>query len=922
MFGYLAFTLQNVTQSIMKYLWRSLIIALLSLGLSLLIHNSVTSQETIGDRMMKHTAPIEIVQLAQQNYQRGNFEQSIALWQQAIHLYQIREDTLSQAQVLAWVSLAQQKLGKWKKAKQTLESSQALLAKIPDSQLKQRVLAQIKNTAGYLALGIGKNNQALVFWGQAKQIYEQIGDHQEVKESLINQAQVAEEYGFYRCSCDLVLQALTGEENSCELLTEEQIFSLVSTITTKPNIWHIEVLSILGNKLMSIGQSKYAQEVLEASYSLTQQLDKTNNSNNLKSIASKILLDLGNLHRALAIQNWEQGNLISANLSAQQGIYFYQQLAQIKGTNKTLFLAQRQAQLNHLNLLIQTEQWSAAQQLVKHIESNYHQLTINPTLIYSQINFAYNLTLLKQQQIKIDYSWSDIVKIFKQALQSAHKIDDKKAEAYALGCLGQLDYEQKLVSTSKAQTELKQALKIAQTINAPEISYRWQWQLGRIYRDHGDLVKAEYSYQAAFTTLQDLRKNVVALDREIPFSFRQQVEPVYLEFAELLLVKSPSSSQANSESLQTARNVIEALHVAELENYFQASCLTFKPKDIGQIDPTAAVIYTIVFPQHLEVLLSLPNGTLHRHTNFVAQAEVEQTIEKLRQYLKEPDRLRDIQLLAHKIYGWLIEPFTKDLASQPQLKTLVFVLDCIWQNIPMAVLYDGENYLLEKYAIALTPSLGLIDPPQSSVKNTALGGGVSQTRTIEDRQFTSLKNVQIELSNIKSLLEGKTLLNDQFTQENLVNQLNDNPFSIVHLATHGQFSSDPNRTFILLWDRLVNIRDLNLILQHRNEARSDPLDLLVLSACETAIGDKRAALGLAGMVVRTGARSTLATLWQINDESTSTLMSRFYRYLESNKNYNKAEALRLAQLELWQNQRQDWQVPTFWAAYVLVGNWQ
>ncbi len=371
-----------------------------------------------------------------------------------------------------------------------------------------------------------------------------------------------------------------------------------------------------------------------------------------------------------------------------------------------------------------------------------------------------------------------------------------------------------------------------------------------------------------------------------------------------------------------ARDVIEGLQIAELDNYFQDACLTFKKQNIEQIDPTAAVIYTIILPEHLEVILALPGGKLSHYNNLVSQVELEQTVEQLRRYIKEPDRLRDVQLLTNKIYGWLIEPFRQDLAEQQQIQTLVFVLDGVLQNIPMAVLYDGENYLLEKYAIALTPGLRLINPEKESINHIALGGGVSQTRQIQDRQFTPLENVQTELSSMQSLVKGKTLLNDQFTQGNLVSQLNENPFSIVHLATHGQFSSDPNNTFILLWDRLMNIKDFSNILHNRNQARSRPIDLLVLSACETATGDKRATLGLAGMAVRTGARSTLATLWQVNDESTSTLMSKFYRYIENNKNYNKAEALRLAQLELWQNQERDWQIPAFWAAYVLIGNWQ
>ena len=139
------------------------------------------------------------------------------------------------------------------------------------------------------------------------------------------------------------------------------------------------------------------------------------------------------------------------------------------------------------------------------------------------------------------------------------------------------------------------------------------------------------------------------------------------------------------------------------------------------------------------------------------------------------------------------------------------------------------------------------------------------------------------------------------------------------MATHGSFSSDPEETFLVLSDQRLQASELNDLL--RNPEQSSLIDLLVLSACETATGDKRAALGLAGLALRAGARSTLATLWQVNDASTATLMREFYAILNTNPGMTKADALREAQLSLWENTSQDWEVPFFWAPYVLVGNW-
>jgi CHAT domain-containing protein len=141
---------------------------------------------------------------------------------------------------------------------------------------------------------------------------------------------------------------------------------------------------------------------------------------------------------------------------------------------------------------------------------------------------------------------------------------------------------------------------------------------------------------------------------------------------------------------------------------------------------------------------------------------------------------------------------------------------------------------------------------------------------------------------------------------------------VVHLATHGQFSSKAEDTFILTWDDRINIKQLNNVLKTRDRTESSIIELLVLSACQTAVGDKRAALGLAGMAVRAGARSTLASLWSVNDAATASFMIQFYQNLADNK-VTKAEAVRRAQLSLLQNP--EYSHPYFWAPFILVGNW-
>ncbi|MGI2908439.1 CHAT domain-containing protein, partial [Tolypothrix sp. VBCCA 56010] len=390
-----------------------------------------------------------------------------------------------------------------------------------------------------------------------------------------------------------------------------------------------------------------------------------------------------------------------------------------------------------------------------------------------------------------------------------------------------------------------------------------------------------------------------------------------------LLCPMPNSQfSVSQDNLKQARNVIEALQLSELENFFREACLQAKPKQIDDVvdknDSTAAVIYPIILKDRIEIILKLPNESeLSHYTTYKEAKEVESTLDKLGQYLKEPDRINDVKKLSQKLYEWLIQPLEADLAKI-KMKTLVFVLDGSLRNIPMGVLYDEKQkqYLIEKYAIALAPGLQLIDPkPLQGRELNVLIAGVSEQREIEGRSFPPLNNVIVESKKIHSTIpKSQELLNRTFTEKNVQNQIKEAPFSVVHIATHGEFSSNAEKTFILTWEQLLKVKDFDNLLRLRNTS-DRAIELLVLSACQTASGDKRATLGLAGIAVRAGARSTLATLWSVEDQSTAELMNQFYQELAQRE--TKAKALRHAQLALLAK----YQTPYFWAPYVLVGNW-
>lgn len=930
---------------VVKKLYRqgSLILAALLLVVLLGLLTVVAQVFAQIPTVQSQSSGLQLVQQAKRSYEIRDFGEAARTWQQAASTFATAGDVLNQAMALSNLSLTYQQLAEWDKAEEAITQSLNLLQtqQVKPEQLK--ILAQSLDIQGQLQLTTGQTETALETWQKAANTYQQLNEKDRMAQSLLNLAQAQQSLGLYSRSCKTLLQALEVTNIDCEILskptqsTSEKNDSLLSTSEILPtSSIKATGLRLLGDFLRVSGNLELSQKVLQLSLEVAQKLSSPIEDNEAQ-------LSLGNTARA-------QQNI-------DRALTHYKQAA-----TSTFPTIKIQAQLNQLSLLIENkERLSEAEALWPEIESELTGLPASREAIYARINLAQSLICLKQQAVENETtessspiiqqcnslqakvqgtkelplsntpSWSQIDEILIAADQQAQNLKDIRASAYALGYRGAL-YQQS-GNLPKAEEFTRQALSLTSSIKAPDIAYRWQWQLGRLLQTQAEEKSkntdtdrcAIAAYSLAFNNLQSLRGDLVSINPDVQFNFRDSIEPFYRELAELLLRTDPTQ-----ENLKQARNVIEALQLAELDDYFREACVDAKPEEIDTVvdsaQPAAAVLYTIILKDRLGVILKLPQPNvfpekqlLHYRPKFVSQETVESTSNELQKYLiEDPEKVNDIKKLSHLVYTWLIKPFEANLKNS-QIKTLVFVLDGSLRNIPMAVLSDDqEQYLVEKYAIALTPGLQLIEPkPLAQVKLSALTAGISD----KNQGFPELPHVKEELKAIPAEIRRVELFNETFTRSELQTQLNSKNFSVVHLATHAQFSSDPNKTFILAWRDPIKVKDLDNLFRTRERDRSLPIELLVLSACETAEGDNRAALGLAGIAVRSGARSTLATLWSVEDESTAKLMTEFYQQLKDNPELTKAEALQRAQLALWKNQDLDWRLPHFWAAYVLVGNW-
>jgi CHAT domain-containing protein len=752
-------------------------------------------------------------------------------------------------------------------------------AQTPTNPLVDRAWKLNQEGAEFLAKG--NANRALALWEQATNIYTQVRDTEGIIGTQINQAQALQSLGFYRQASLSLLKVNTKlQQQSNSALKMRGLYSLGTALKS------LRVLEKKGDNLGAIETLKQALKIAD----------------NIgdRDTAAKIKLSLGNTLQLLGSDRHPEAMDLYQELQAS-----------------TLPLVKVQAQINLYKL--QSAQGIAPNTLgfVNDVDKQLSLVEPNRKTIYAYINLAETIKNEQKNSQPDRQILRATARLLTNAIAQARSIKDHRAEAQALGELGNL-YETTNQSV-EAKNLTQQALVIAEGLPAPDLAYRLHWQLGRIISTSKpqNLTPAIAAYRQAINHLKSLRNDLNGSDADLQFSFRDSVEPVYRELVDLLL-KDGEKNVGNN--LTAARDLIESLQVAELENFLRQGCLDTYTVQLDKIDRSAAIIYSIVLPDRVAVIASIPGQQLRYYSNKISQQNIEETITKIRTKIENPEftprQEQAFQQQSKQAYDLLIAPLAADL-QKSNTKTLVFVLDGVLRNLPMAVLYDGKQYLVEKYNLALTPGLQLVPP--SNIGDTesrqAFLGGISESR----QGFSSLPGVKTEIEAISKLIPHQKLVNEQFNNRQVASNLVANNSQIVHLATHGQFSSRPEDTFILTWDNRLDLDRLQNLIQNRNIRSSKGIDLLVLSACQTASGDNRATLGLAGVAIKARAKSTIASLWSVSDEGTQLLMTNLYQNLAT-PNLGKAESLKLAQKSLIANPK--YRSPFYWGAFVLVGNWR
>lgn len=785
-----------------------------------------------------------------------------------------------------------------------------------------QVEAQLWNRQGQLYWRRLEPQAALNSWIAAEEDYRSVEDMVGTIGAQINQLHALQTLGQYRRAvklADRLEEALNlnsgALDTHTDLLARQQ----------------------LGQVLAQTGQLDRAQRVLEQAIPLLGSSEER----------SQLFLLLGNTTRSLARQSDRLWKLESARTYYQQAFQYYE-TAVHRAQDP---LTQLEIQVNQMSLWVdqntdqKTDQKTAIAEISNPFPpiSSLSQLRMalgeqpaSLPLFQVRLHFIYSLLRLERSFSNPDLAayqgilqTLEAVPLLTETLEQAERLNVsspllQRMQSEIWGLLAEVyAYQGQSTETIAA---LKQALGKAETTQGKDLVALWQWQMGKTL-EPSNRTEAAYYYRTAFDTVQSLRDNLIEMSIDTGFSLQSQLSSLYRDYIRFLL-SSPNPSQGD---LAQALEVMEALQLVELNNFFQEPCLSLQPltltEALAQSHTQAAALYSIALPDALAVIFLAPDGTLRHSLHPVSPQALTNAALLMRSSLNPAFSAEKHLSISRQLYHWLVEPFEAELAAQGT-ETLVFVLDGVLRNVPMATLYDGDRYLVERFEVTLTPGLKIVPPnPKSLQKSQILIAGLTEGRS----GFQDLPGVLREVNTLSQVFAQKRLrfdsfLDERFTQERLHRDLAQGKTTILHLATHGQFSSDPNQTFILTGDDWLNPHTLqNRILAKEFTSLLNfepgtlaPLDLLVLSACQTALGDEQASLGLAGLAARSGASSTIGTLWAIDDQVTADLMIDFYKGLIQGGE-TKAAALRRSQLQLLHSETHAH--PYYWAPFILVGNW-
>ena len=742
------------------------------------------------------------------------------------------------------------------------------------------VLADQKLVEGQQAYERGDFQMAIEHWKQSESLYDRVGLIDGRIDAIKNQSTALCELGRYRMAGRQLNQALQLAHDAGDLTRIIGLYDDLGAVLT------------------------LAQDLGSARTNLDKSLALVSDGGDRQAEIS-VLNNLGNLHVAQARHDEALATYLrSADLARQEG------------DDLLLARALSNAARSAIAVDDQTRATTLCRQVLTvtaRLDPTHDQAVLFITTGHLYEGMMHRFVAHQDQNLRSAYE------AFSRGLDRAQDLSDQRVMSYALEGLARIYDTQG--RTDEALRVARQAVMLAEQSRLTASLYRLQWLSGRLLNAKGKKEEAITAYGHAAEALGSIQQAMtVGLGNRHPTSsFREQVGPLFYEFADLLLQQAAVTTDPDraQKIMRQSVEVLERLKSAELVDYFQDQCigqLRAQSIPIEQIASDTAAVYFLPLSDRTEILL-IHRDEISRFSSPVARDQLVQEVRRFRYELEDLSTLRHTRH-AQRLYQWLIDPIETELRSR-DIQTLVFVPDGALRLIPMAALHDGDQYLAQRYAAAITPGLTLTDPkPIEPGTVRMLAAGLTAS---DHGESLPLEYVQEEIERVTQYFEATLLVDEAFNYQRFESEIRQNPYTAVHIASHGQFGDSPSETFIVAYDSKFTLTDLEQMIRP-TRFRDQPIELLALSACQTAAGDDRAALGLAGVALKAGARSVVATLWSVHDRAAAVLMTEFYKQIRDHPGLSKARALQRAQLVLLDSPLH--RDPYFWSPFLVIGNWQ
>ena len=655
------------------------------------------------------------------------------------------------------------------------------------------------------------------------------------------------------------------------------------------------------------------------------------------------------------------GNLASMGQRHVEAQRYYEEVLQLADGDAELTLS---AALNLARLAPETERL----QYLAALYPKVARVADDGTRARLYLNLGSQAHVLGQPALALAYTSYDL------ARQLSAQAASGRLHVEALDALAQLYEDQSrradaLVLTRQAIAAVQAQAQAQAQAAMGDLMVTLEWRQARLYAALGRRDLALAAYQRAVEQIEPVRQDMPIEYDDGSSSFRRTLEPIYLGLFEgLLHAADAQTGSTKSTTLRRARDVVELIKQAEMQDYLGDRCTVDAVKGGTEtvIPEGTAVLYPVILGDRLELLIETGSGITHFSTR-VSGALLRRTAGLFGNDLR--DGAPGYMARSRQIYDWLLRPVEGFMRDQ-RITTLVVVPDGALRLVAVGALHDGERFALEKFAVTTVTGLSMtntVAPPRQAMH--LLMAGISEpgpvvdklsqaivdellapayaspldlatladsrtmfptsprphapvidaktSRSLALRKLLALPGVDEEVESIGRLVRSTSMLNAPFTIDAFRREAASGTYRFVHIASHGVFGGSAAASFMLAYDDLLTLDGLQSLLNTEG-FRTSPIELLSLSACETAEGDDRSPLGLSGAAIKARAKSVLGSLWPVEDTSARKTMEGFYGALAV-PGRSKAQALRQSQLDLLRSA--EFSHPFFWAPFVLIGNW-